>query len=154
MSINLELSDQKFKIEAFLHLVKVLKKLGIQIDLESENDARRDALAFAVESLYHMYSKTNWRLLVQDLLDKADAFKNASEATWFLDQEIEMLFKAQVVELMAHADEARRKNMEAIANLFFAAKKRNAELHKKGLPVHFGGIPGDLIPKWCSNKIK
>lgn len=153
MTISLELPDQKFKIAAFLELVEAMKRAGIRIDMNSPTDARRDALAFAVESIQQLYANTNWRWLLQDLVNKVSTLKSEAEASWFLDREIVTLFKAVVVELMARAkDESHRKQIQAVSDLFLAAKKKNQELHQAGKSVNFGGIPGDLLPKWYTDR--
>lgn len=149
MPLDLELPDEQFKIAAFSALVDHLQQIGIKLESSEENgNSQREALAFAIESIHHVYSKMNWRQLLVELVNKVNAYTDAKEASWFIDRQIEALFKAVALEILIQADEERRRNMDAISSLFLATKQKNVERHKKGLPVHFGGIPRDMLPSW------
>lgn len=152
MTISLGLPDLQYKIATFLELLDALEVLSIPMNRDAlAEDARRDALAFTIESIHHMYSDSNWRVLLQDLLDKIKNFKNATEASWYLKGEVDILFKAIMLEMMATTNDTHRQQLEAVANLFFSTKKQALQQHQRHEAVHFGGIPRDLLPNWYLN---
>lgn len=143
-SANFEL-----QVSLYQSLTATLKDAGIALDPQEENDARLNALRFIIGANHDFYG-ARCNIIIDQLIDDlkrlaASGGKKAEcEITFRLDLEVRALFRAKVVELSA-SNKSLTGNLNAISDLFEACKVKNDEKHERGEPVHFGGIPNDIV---------
>lgn len=151
---------QNNKIEAFKSLVDSVNynTNPPYINLYEEPNAKRDIIAFIIESLQTIY-KDDWNAHAQQLTKDIKKIQEHKESTHGQNlcealRKIELKGKALLDAYLIFkvADKpAYKTTADELLNLYNKINKDNEEKYKKGNLVRLGGIPGGFIPSFYKN---
>lgn len=152
-AINSKPSDLEYKLQKFEELTKSVKDAGISLEPGNAPESLYDALGFLIEATQEVYAE-KWKFFIEDFIKNihetisSSGNRAACEVSWKFDRKIESLLQAKLT-MMATKDVNHDRMLGSILKLYQAVNRSNAEEHAKGEPVHFGGVPGYLVPGWC-----
>ncbi len=147
------------QIEAFKALVDEVNKIpGIHIDLRSEVDYQRDALAFAVDACYRQFKDSNWQLALKDLPLKVRAWNTPPDATKgsiAVLQLINNFYEYRILQILNDATISAqgRENAKMVYHLYQATIASILSNPPQGKPVSLAGISPSFLPEWYKQKL-
>lgn len=143
--------NQTLEMSLCKDLISAVNQAGLPINPKDKDDPRYQALAFVVSANHEFYGK-DCPIVINQLIKDVKTLslpggqKAACDVSWRLEQEVNALFKAKVLELSVK-DQKLAPTLTAVTNLINVIEEKNAEKHKDGDTVSFS-VPGDLIPSW------
>lgn len=125
---------------------------GIAIDLTAKGyDSHRDALAFYVEQISEMYPASQATVMIYGMSEKVTQCDTIT-ARHLVDEQITTVYEAFLVKKISICSGEERSEWEDVKEMYMMRKGANSERFKRSMPVEFGGIRHDVLPKWYEEK--
>lgn len=146
------------QINTFVSLVDVVNKIPrVCIDLNASTDRQRDALAFAVNTVYHQFQADDYSTALQGLIQRVQRENNPPDTlktTRFLRELIQHLYESRIVMLINDENSPyNREYLESLRALHVCLTEISLKNSNADQPVSFGGIEEFLLPEWYQQRL-